>query len=83
MFGSILISVVTLMHIYVFRRAAGVPFIQRHVPRKLLIATGVVLWTGFFLGRVYGHHGTGILATVIESFEGLMAGASRINGGSA
>jgi hypothetical protein len=56
------------MHIYVFRQAGGVPFIKRHVPRKLLIATGVVLWTGFFLGRVYGHHGTGTLATVIEFF---------------
>ncbi|MFC1811887.1 metallophosphoesterase [Thermodesulfobacteriota bacterium] len=68
MFGSILISVVTLMHIYLFWRTAGVPFIQRHVPRKLLIATGVVLWSGFSLGRVYGHHGTGILATAIEFF---------------
>lgn len=68
MFGSILISVVTLMHIYVFRQAGGVPFIKRHVPRKLLIATGVVLWTGFLLGRVYSHHGTGILATVSEFF---------------
>ena len=68
MFGSILISVVTLMHIYVFRRAAGVPFIKRHVPQKLLIAIGVALWTGFFLGRVYGHHGTGILAVAIEFF---------------
>ncbi len=68
MFGSILISVVTLMHIYVFRRAAGVPFIKRHVPRKLQIAIGVALWTGFFLGRVYGHHGTGILAVAIEFF---------------
>jgi hypothetical protein len=67
-FGSILISVVTLMHIYVFWRAATVPFIKRHVPRKLLIATGVALWTGFFLGRVYGHHGTGILAAAIEFF---------------
>jgi len=67
-FGSILISVVTLMHIYVFQRSAGVPFIKQHVPRKLLIATGAALWTGFFLGRVYGHHGTGILAVVIEFF---------------
>ena len=68
MFGSILISVVTLIHIYVFQRAAGVPFIKRHVSRKLLIATGVALWTAFFLGRVYGHHNTGILAAAIEFF---------------
>jgi hypothetical protein len=67
-FGTILLSVVTLMHVYVFWRAAAVPMIQRYVSRKLLIGAGAVLWAGFFLGRVYGHHGTGGLAVAIEFF---------------
>ena len=68
MFGTILISIITLMHVYVFWRAAGVPVVQRHISRKFLIGWGVVLWTGFYLGRVYGHHGNGLSAAVIEFF---------------
>jgi predicted MPP superfamily phosphohydrolase len=65
-FGFILISVITLMHIYVFWRAASVPVLKRYVPRTLLIGVGLVLWATFFLGRVYGHHGTGPLAKPLE-----------------
>ena len=66
MFGTILISVCTVMHVYVFWRAASVPFIDRHVPRKVLIWTGVILWAVFFFGRVMGHGGTGDLAGTLE-----------------
>ena len=66
MFGFILISAITLMHIYVFWRASSVTFLERYVPRTLLIGTGLFLWAGFLLGRVYGHHGTSPLAKTIE-----------------
>ena len=66
MFGTILISVCTFMHIYVFWRTASVPFVNRHVPRKILIGTGVILWAVFFFGRVMGHGGTGDLAGTLE-----------------
>ena len=66
MFGTILISACTVMHVYVFWRAASVPFIDRHVPRKVLIGTGVILWAVFFFGRVMGHGGTGDLAGTLE-----------------
>jgi predicted MPP superfamily phosphohydrolase len=66
MFGTILISACTLMHIYVFWRAASVPFVGRHVPRKILIEAGVILWAIFFFGRVIGHGGTGVLAGTLE-----------------
>ena len=66
MFGFVLISAITLMHIYVFWRAASVPVFKRYVSRKLLIGAGLVLWATFFLGRVYGHHGTGPFAKVVE-----------------
>ena len=66
MFGTILISACTFMHIYVFWRAASVPFVNRHVPRKIFIGAGVILWAIFFFGRVIGHGGTGVLAGTLE-----------------
>jgi predicted MPP superfamily phosphohydrolase len=66
-FGTILISICTLMHIYVFWRAASVPLVDRHVSRKVLIGAGAVLWAGLVLALV-GHHRTGILAGTLELF---------------
>ena len=66
MFGTILISACTLMHLYVFWRAASVPFVDRHVRRKILIGAGVILWAVFFFGRVIGHGGTGVPAGTLE-----------------
>jgi len=54
------------MHVYVFWRAASVPFVDRHVSRKFLIGTGIIFWGIFFLGRVVGHSGTGALAGTLE-----------------
>ena len=66
MFGIVLISACTLMQLYLFWRAASVPFVSRHLSLSFLIWTGVVLWLGFYLGRVFGHHGTGPLAGALE-----------------
>jgi predicted MPP superfamily phosphohydrolase len=54
------------MHVYVFWRAATVPFLKRHVSGKLLLGTGICLWAVFFLGRFIGHGGTGTLAMTLE-----------------
>jgi len=75
MFGSILISVCTLMHIYVFWRTASVPFVNRHVSLTLLIVTGVLLWAIFFIGRLFHHGGTGALTATIELLGMLWMGA--------
>jgi predicted MPP superfamily phosphohydrolase len=75
MFGSILISVCTLMHIYVFWRAASVPLVNRHVPFSLIIVTGLLLWAVFFIGRLFHHGGTGALTATIELFGMLWMGA--------
>ena len=66
MFGTVLISACTLMHIYVFWRVTTVPMVQRCVSGKLLILAGVVLWGIFYFGRVFGHGGTGTIAGVLE-----------------
>ncbi len=66
MFRFTLISACTLMHIYVFWRAASVPLVNRRVSRKLLIGAAVVLWAMFYFGLVFGHGGTGALAVTLE-----------------
>ncbi len=64
MFGTILITTFTILHVYVFWRAASVPFLRNH--RKLLILSGIILWALLFFGRLYGHEGTGALAWWME-----------------
>lgn len=66
MFGTILISVCTFMHVYVFWRAASIPFVEQHISRKILVIIGVFLWAIFFFGRIIGHSGTGIFPSVLE-----------------
>jgi predicted MPP superfamily phosphohydrolase len=75
MFGSILISICTLMHIYVFWRLASVPLVSRHASLYFIIGAGVFLWAIFFIGRVFGHSGTGALAATTEFFGMLWLGA--------
>lgn len=52
MFGTVLISACTLMHIYVFWRVATVPMVHRFVSGKYLILVGVILWGIFYFDRV-------------------------------
>ena len=66
MFGIILTSIVTVLHLYVFWRACTVPFLKRHIPRILIFGAGIALWIVFYLGRYYGHNGTGVLASTLE-----------------
>ncbi len=47
MFGTILISIVTLMHVYVFGRAVSVPFIKSRISKKYIIGAGLILWIWF------------------------------------
>jgi len=66
MFGIILLSAVTVMHVYVFWRASSVPFLRRHVTGRTFIIAGVVLWALFLAGRIHGHDSPGALAMVLE-----------------
>jgi predicted MPP superfamily phosphohydrolase len=68
MFRFILLSIITLMHLYVFWRVCTVPFITNHIPRTLLAGLGLVLWLGLYLGLLYGHRHSGTLAMLFEVF---------------
>ncbi len=64
MFGTILILIVTVMHVYVFWRAASVPFVKQRIPTRVIVISGMILWLVFYLGRVYGRGGSGVAAAV-------------------
>jgi predicted MPP superfamily phosphohydrolase len=65
-FGIILAIAVTMMQAYVFWRASSVPFVKKHVPRRLLVGAGFALWASFFLGTSASADLTGVLAVPLE-----------------
>ncbi|MCP4751015.1 MAG: metallophosphoesterase [Proteobacteria bacterium] len=68
MFRTILLTVFTVMHIYVFLRIAYLPIVEMVLPRKIVFILGLIVWICFWLGRFYGHDGDGFLATRLEFF---------------
>ncbi len=75
MFGRVLLLVMTLMHLYVFARAASVPAVKRRIPRRALFAAGAVLWAGLVIARFPAHGGSGTAAAALESFGMTWLGA--------
>ena len=71
MFGLILTSMMTVMHLYVFWRVGSVPLLRRYVPGKVIWATGVLFWFFFVLGLVYSHRASGFAAGILE-FSGMI-----------
>jgi predicted MPP superfamily phosphohydrolase len=67
-FGTILISVVTLMQLYVLWRVWSLPLVQRHISGRGYLSLGLLLWALFLIGRNYGHHGQGPIAFWSELF---------------
>ena len=66
MFGLILISAVTLMHVYILWRAGSVPFVQQRVGGKKIVIGGTLVWSLFLIGRIYGHDSAGAFAAIME-----------------
>lgn len=69
MFGFILISIITMIQLYVFLRAASVPLIKRHFSKKTTYGTGIILWVLYLAGWVFGHHKTGTISQILELFS--------------
>jgi len=67
-FRTVLVTIITLIQLYVFWRAATVPFIKTHVPLKIHIFIGFLLWSSFFFGRVYGQDGDTLHTRILELF---------------
>lgn len=66
MFGTVLTTVVTLLHLYVFWRVCSIAPLTRYIPSRTLALVGVVMWGLFMLGRIYGHDNPGLLAGGLE-----------------
>lgn len=66
MFRSVLILAATLMHVYVFWRAASVPFVKERIPRKVLVGAGVLLWVVVVIARLHGRDGATAAAMTFE-----------------
>jgi predicted MPP superfamily phosphohydrolase len=70
LFGTTLIIIGTVMHLYVFWRIWSLPIIRERVPWFFLLGVCAAIWVVFYLGRTYGHGGDGALARALE-FVGL------------
>lgn len=66
MFGLVLLTVSTLMQVYVFWRATTVPWITRRVPKRVIVLAGVFLWLVQVLGRTADHDAQGHWASALE-----------------
>ncbi len=68
MFGFALLAAATLLHLYVFGRAASVPAVTRRVPRWTLFGAGAAVWAAFVAARFLAHGGTGPAAVALDLF---------------
>ncbi len=68
MFFRLFLAAWTIMHIYVFWKAARTPAITRFVPRKILIPLGAFLWGGLFLYRILDIGSSSVLDRYLELF---------------
>lgn len=66
MFGTILICVVTFMHGYVFWRVASTPLVEKYIPLKIWIGTGIFIWLAFVAARFFGHGKEGFFSGWLE-----------------
>jgi predicted MPP superfamily phosphohydrolase len=66
MFLTIFLSVWTGLHLYVFWRAASIPFVRHILPLKFLIPIAVVLYSTFLLPWFVDRAGTHVITRVLE-----------------
>ena len=66
MFGLSLTIAGTLMHLYVFLRAASAPLVRRRIPRWILVGFALLLWAVFLLPRAIGYGGAGAWSVALE-----------------
>jgi len=65
MFGTVLLIAATVMHLYVFWRAASIPVVRR-LSAKQIVGLGACLWLTVPLARYWGHRASGELPAAVE-----------------
>ncbi len=66
MFGTILISVCAVFHLYVFWRIGSIPFVHKHFPARARVCVGLSLWLLLASARYLGHGREGWIWTTLE-----------------
>lgn len=66
LFLSIVLSVWTLFHVYVFARAFSIPALARAAPAAARIGLFALLWLSYPLGRLLARHAPGAFARAVE-----------------
>ncbi len=69
MFGTILLSVTTVMHIYVLWRVASLSIIQKYLSRKFIFFLGSGIFIIYLVGRLYGRDGSESYRYLLEFFS--------------
>lgn len=67
MFGIILISICTIMHLYVFARTYSLPILGRFPGRKAFVVINLIFWLALVSARYFVHRQTGTFAMILES----------------
>jgi len=65
-FLIVVLSIWTLMHVYVVWRASSVPAVSAHASRWLLVATAAFLWLAYPVSRILDRSGVGLVARPLE-----------------
>jgi hypothetical protein len=66
MFFKVILSIWTLMHVYVGWRGSSTPIIARHIPRPAFLAILTMLWASYLLSRTAKRHGLFRFASFLE-----------------
>ena len=69
MFFVVVLSVWTVLHAYVFWRAASVPAIQRRIPRKVFFLAGVMAWSSYIVANLIEPAAPGWLAWISQALS--------------
>ncbi len=65
-FLTVVLTVWTAMHLYVFWRLSSVPWVVAHFSRRTVVMAAVLLWLSYPLARVLGAHGFHAVAWPLE-----------------
>jgi predicted MPP superfamily phosphohydrolase len=66
MFFNVILSIWTLLHVYVGWRGPSIPIVARYVPRPAFLAALVLLWASYLLSRIANRFGLSRVAICLE-----------------
>jgi uncharacterized protein len=66
LFLSIVLTVWSVMHLYVFWRVASVPWVTAHLSRQALVAIALGLWASYPVARILDSSGVEVVARPLE-----------------